>query len=79
MTLNEDHLFCALAGRLALHGDGFACLSGSAHTWSPLSLLNPVLVLSCRCRQCSPSRRSECMPSSSFSIAACFLPSPAPS
>ena len=47
MALNEDHLFCAAAGRLALRGDGFAFRSGSARSWSPLSLLNTVLVLPC--------------------------------
>jgi hypothetical protein len=78
MTLNEDRLFCASAARLALRGDGFACLSGAAHTWSPLFLLNPVLVLSCCCRQYSPSRDSECMLPSSFSIVASFLASSAP-
>src|SRR6266446_5504926 len=50
MALYEDHLFCAEAGRLALCGDDFTCRSGSAPSWSPLSLLNPVLVLPCRCR-----------------------------
>ena len=28
--------------------------------------------------ECSPSRRYGCMPSSSFSVPACFLASPAP-
>src|SRR6266446_7287000 len=50
MALYEDHLFCAEAGRLALCGDDFTCRSGSAPSWSPLSHLNPVLVLPCRCR-----------------------------
>jgi hypothetical protein len=66
-------------GRFALRGDGSACRSGSARTWSALCPLNPVLVLSCHCRQCSPSPRSEDMHCSSISIVACFLASPAPS
>jgi len=82
MTLNEENedlLFCAEASRLALRGGGFACHSCSARSGSPLSLLSPVLVLSCHCRRCCPSPRSGGMHSSSISIAACSLASSASS